>query len=90
MTKTKKTGAAAAAINTGNIHEQKARLEKALTLFAAMPAGFVAEGANRKAAATLLRSWSQSDRNVFAIAAGCKNVPSTQTWEIFCGMVEGK
>lgn len=77
-------------VNTGNAYEQQARLEKALTLFAHLPAGFV--GANavaRKSCATLLRSWSQDDRNVFAIAAGCKNIPSTKTWEMFACMVEG-
>jgi|SRR5882672_1331567 len=77
-------------INTGNAYEQKARLEKAVTLFAALPAGFVgANSASRKACATLLRSWSQVDRNIFAIAAGCKNIPSTLAWELFAGMVEG-
>ncbi len=78
-------------INTGNAFEQKARLAKALTLFAHLPAGFLgASAANRKACATLLRSWDIPSRNLFAIAAGCANIPSTQTWEIFAGMVEGK
>lgn len=77
-------------INTGNAYEQKARLEKAVCLFGALPVGFVgANSASRKACATLLRSWTQSDRNIFAIAAGCKNIPSTLTWEIFASMVEG-
>jgi len=81
----------ALAINTGNIWEQKARLVKAITLFGALPAGFVGAGkVQRKACATLLRSWSQDSRNVYAIAAGCVNIPSCATWELFAGMVEGK
>lgn len=77
--------------NTGSIYEQKARLEKALLLFQKLPGQFMhADAKGRKMCATLLRTWSQADRNVYAIAAGCKNIPSTKTWELFCGMVEGK
>ncbi len=89
MKTNKKT--AAQLVNTGNIWEQKARLEKAICLFQHLPSGFVgADASARRNCATLLRTCSQEDRNVYAISAGCKNIVSNNTWELFCQMVEGK
>lgn len=74
--------------NIGNAHERKARLEKVLHLFMSVLNFASASAEARKSTATLLRTWSQSDRDTYACACGQLS-PSMVTWEMFCQMVEG-
>lgn len=85
MTKTTKT---LKVLNSGNAFEQKARLEKVLNLYMSALNFSAASASARRGTATLLRSWSQADRDTYATACGQLS-PSTVTWEMFCSMVEG-
>lgn len=75
-------------LNTGNAYEKKARMEKVLGLYMTALNFASASDQARKATATMLRSWSQADRDVYATAVNQLS-PSTITWEMFCCMVEG-
>jgi hypothetical protein len=64
------------------------RWRKVCTIVAYVPVGETV-GLNG-AAATLMESWSQADRNVFAKAAGAKSAPSEETWRLVCEVVRAR
>lgn len=75
-------------LNTGNAFEKKTRMEKVLGLYMSALNFASASDVARKNTATLLRTFSQPDRDAYATAHGVES-PSTITWEMFCVMVEG-
>lgn len=70
-----------------NPFEFQARILKVDAIVSKIPAG-VSTFANINTA-NMMRTWTQTDRNVFARFAG-QRTPSGKTWEMVCDWVAGR